>query len=236
MLRSGLKLKETVEGCELTFLFGLLIVTAGAWGLIELAAHALAADAQVFDDWMLRMMRTAGNAQKPIGPPWMPGVARDITALGSWTVLLLLLAAVACFLYLDRRRAAMRFVLAAILSGFALNTLLKLAFARERPEVVAHLTPVQSASFPSGHAMMSAVAFLTLGTLLSRLASERRLKYCVLALAVVLTGLIGASRVYLGVHYPTDVLAGWTAGVLWSTLWWLVVVTLQRRGRIEERF
>jgi undecaprenyl-diphosphatase len=115
-----------------------------------------------------------------------------------------------------------------------LSSALKALFRRPRPEVVPHLMRVYSSSFPSGHSIISAVVYLTLGALLARTFRQRRFKFYFLAVAVVLTGLVGVSRVYMGVHYPTDVLAGWTAGLVWATLCWLVDRHLQRRGKIEQ--
>ena len=161
-------------------------------------------------------------------------MGRDVTSLGSVAVLVLATLAVVGFLLLDRRYAAMLFVLAAVVSGLVLSSLLKACFARPRPEVVPHLAQVYSSSFPSGHSMMSAIVYLTLGTLLARMSARRPLKVYFLAVALILTALVGCSRVYLGVHYPTDVLAGWTAGLVWANLCWLVARRLQRRARDRE--
>jgi undecaprenyl-diphosphatase len=114
-----------------------------------------------------------------------------------------------------------------------LSSLLKLGFDRPRPDLVAHGAQVYSASFPSGHALMSAVAYLTLGALLARVQKGRRLKLYVLAVAVTLTFLIGVSRVYLGVHWPTDVLAGWCIGSAWALTCWVLAIWLQGRGEME---
>ena len=94
--------------------------------------------------------------------------------------------------------------------------------------------PAHHYSFPSVHSLMSAVVYLTLGALLARMVARRRLKFYVLTLAVTLTGLVGISRVYLGVHYPSDVLAGWCVGLSWASLCWLVGRKLQRQGAIER--
>ena len=158
---------------------------------------------------------------------------RDVTSLGGATVLSLMTAAVVGYLLVDEKRAAALFVLASVAGGAALSTVLKLAFARPRPNIVPHLVEVHTASFPSGHAMLSAVIYLTLGALLARVERPPRIKIYVLTVAILLTFLIGLSRVYLGVHWPTDVLAGWCAGAAWATLCWRVALFLQQRGEVE---
>ena len=144
------------------------------------------------------------------------------------TVLTLMTAAVTGFLLVDGKRAAALFVLASVAGGAVLSTILKLAIARPRPDLVPHLVDVHTASFPSGHAMLSAVVYLTLGGLLSRVEGPRRMKIYVLSVAIILTILIGISRVY------TDVLAGWCAGAAWAMLCWRIALALQRRGEIES--
>jgi undecaprenyl-diphosphatase len=158
----------------------------------------------------------------------------DITALGGTAVLTLITAGVIGFLLMDGKRGAALFVLVAVAGGSLLTTLAKLAFARPRPELVAHLVEVSSYSFPSGHAMSSAVTYLTLGALLARTQARKRIKAYLLGVAVVLTLMIGTSRVYLGVHYPSDVLAGWSLGAAWAMLCWQVERLLQQRGQVER--
>jgi undecaprenyl-diphosphatase len=133
----------------------------------------------------------------------------------------------------ERKRAAALLVLLSIVGGTIVSNVLKNAFARPRPELAAHLVDVHTLSFPSGHAMLSAVTFLTLGALLARVQAQLRTRMYLISVAVVLTLLVGFSRVYLGVHFPTDVLAGWSAGTVWAMLCWLVARFLQRRGRVE---
>jgi undecaprenyl-diphosphatase len=136
---------------------------------------------------------------------------------------------------LARKFSAMAFVLGATGLGFLLTILLKSMYERPRPDVVPHLAAVYTSSFPSGHSMMSAVVYLTLGTLLTRLVPTPWLKFYFLSVALILTGLVGISRVYLGVHFPTDVLAGWCAGLTWASLCWLVARRLQQHGAMERR-
>jgi undecaprenyl-diphosphatase len=160
-------------------------------------------------------------------------VGRDVTGLGGLSIVVLLIAATVGFLWLDRRRHMAVLLVIATISGVLMSLLLKGLFARPRPDVVPHLTNVQTSSFPSAHSMVSAVVYLTLGTLLAASVESRLLRVYALGVAVLLTLLVGASRVYLGVHYPTDVLAGWAAGLVWALLCWLIARRLQRRGDVE---
>lgn len=189
---------------------------AAAWLFIELAEEVVEGEVRAVDAHLLMLLRNPSDPANPLGPRWLELMARDITALGSLGVLGLMVLAAAGFLALAGRRRTALFVLAATGGGALASTLLKALFARPRPDIVPHETYVASASFPSGHAMVSAVVYLTLGALIARLAPEPRLKAYILAVAVLLAGLIGISRVYLGVHWPSDVLAGWAAGAAWA--------------------
>jgi undecaprenyl-diphosphatase len=219
---------------ELTVLLGVLIVVAGTWGFIALTDVVLEGKTQNIDDSLVRSLRRPDNPAVPIGPDWMTEVARDLTALGGVAVLILVTLAVAGYLFLDRKFAGMAFVLAAVVGGLILSSILKASFDRPRPDIVPHLSDVYTSSFPSGHSMMSAIVYLTLGALLSQMVENRRLKFYFLAVALLLTVLVGISRVYMGVHYPTDVLAGWTAGLVWATVCLLVLRKLQRRNVLEK--
>ena len=212
----------------------LAVVAALIFVFGKLAGAVLDGDTRSFDEFVLRALRNPADLADPIGPAWLESVVRDITSLGSFSVLTIVTLSVVGYLLIDGKRAAAAFVLFAILGGAVLSELLKQIFARPRPELVAHLVDVHTASFPSGHAMSSAVTFLTLGALLSRVQSRRRLKIYLLSLAIFLTLLVGASRIYLGVHWPTDVLAGWCAGAAWAMGCWLLATWLQSRGRLEK--
>lgn len=212
----------------------LLIVVCGVWAFIAIAGEVREGDTKAFDQWALKSLRQAGNPDEPIGPPWMAEVGRDLTALGGVAVLALFTLIVAGYLWLDGKHRAMWFLLLAVGGGALVSQGLKSFFDRPRPDLVKHLTDVYTASFPSGHAMLSAVVYLTLGAMLVPLVS-RRLKVYVLGVALLLTFLVGVSRVYMGVHYPTDVLAGWAAGLVWATLSQLVLRQLQRRGEAERQ-
>lgn len=165
----------------------------------------------------------------------MGEVARDVTALGGVAVLALLTFSIAGFFWLRRMYGAMWLVLLSTLSGLLVTTLLKSLFDRARPQLVPHLSGVFTSSFPSGHSMLSATVFLTLGALLGRFVGKWHLRAYFLLLAVILMIIVGLSRVYLGVHYPTDVVAGWAAGLAWALICWLVARSLQRRGTVETK-
>jgi undecaprenyl-diphosphatase len=202
-----------------------------AFGL--LAEEVIESETLPFDQKLMLALREAGNPGVPIGPPWLPEAARDISALGSTIVLGILLLAVVGYLLLTRRRAAAWLMLGAVSSGVALNSLLKFGFARSRPDLVAPAVRVFTPSFPSGHATMSAITYLTLGALLARTNSGISVRIYFMTLAGLLTVLVGLSRIYLGVHYPTDVLAGWCIGTAWAMGCWVLMTWLQGRGQVE---
>jgi undecaprenyl-diphosphatase len=210
-----------------------IIIIAGGVLLFSELVELVQGEPHAFDQWVLLALRNPGDLSDPIGPVWLELAYRDITSLGGAAVLTLMTAIVVGFLIIDEKRAAALFVLASVAGGALLSAILKLVFVRPRPNVVPHLVEVSSASFPSGHAMLSAVVYLTLGALLSRVEGPPRVKIYVLSIAILLTFLVGMSRVYLGVHWPTDVLAGWCAGAAWATLCWRVALALQRRGEVE---
>jgi undecaprenyl-diphosphatase len=223
-----------LAGGDVRLLLAALFVVASVWGFIEIADAVSGGATQAFDEKVLRFLRETDDVSKVLGPRWLRGSMRDITALGGATVLVLVSLAVVVYLALRRQYHALALVLAAIIGGRLLNVALKALFDRPRPDVLFHLTEVNSPSFPSGHAMDSAVIYLTLAALLTRLVKTRVPKMYFIAIAMCATFLIGVSRVYLGVHYPSDVLAGWMAGLAWAVLCWAVATYLQRRGAVEK--
>lgn len=212
----------------------LLLVFGGTWSFIELADEVGERSTQEIDRAVILAMRTPDDLSDPIGPHWVEEIGRDFTALGGNGYLTLLTLAVVGYLYLDKKPHAAWLVVVAVGGGLLLSTGLKELFDRPRPDLVPHGSYTYTASFPSGHSMLSAVTYLTLGALLARLQSRRVIKVYLLGVALVLTLLVGVSRVYLGVHWPTDVLAGWSAGAAWAILCWTVARFLQRRGQVEE--
>jgi undecaprenyl-diphosphatase len=213
-----------------------LVALGGAGILAFLALADAVADggARRFDEWLLVALRSPGDLSDPIGPRWFEEMMRDITALGGTAVLTLGVLAVTGFLALTRKAHAAITVLVSVVSGMVLSQAIKWAYARPRPELVPHGMETYSASFPSGHSMMAAVTYLTLGALLARHQAQPRMKVYVLVVAGLLTALVGISRIYLGVHWPTDVLAGWCLGAAWAILCWFAMLWLQRRGTVER--
>ena len=222
-----------LAGSDAVLLVRAFLAVAALWVFILVASQVTQGDTRHVDERILRAFRASGNPADPVGPPWVEGAMRDLTALGSNIVLLIFTSAIAVFLAVRRQKHALALVLVSTGGGFLIAQALKLAFSRPRPDLVPHLAYVTSSSFPSGHSMFSAVVYLTLGALLSQLVQERTLKVYFLGVACFLTFVVGLSRVYLGVHYPTDVLAGWSAGLAWAVACWMAASWLQRRGKVE---
>jgi undecaprenyl-diphosphatase len=216
-------------------LVALLLGAGFALAFGVLAREVVEGDTTGFDRAVLLALRKSGHVADPVGPAWLLEMARDITALGSYSILgVIVFASVGYLLIAGKGRAAL-LVLVAVVGGVLLSNGLKIGFARPRPDIVPQLAKVFTSSFPSGHATLSAVVYLTLGSLLTQMEDEaRRIKFYFLGLAVFLTLIVGISRVYLGVHYPTDVLAGWCIGSAWALACWALALYLQREGAIER--
>jgi undecaprenyl-diphosphatase len=201
---------------ERALLITLLLIGAALFVFFRLASEVSEGDTMALDRAILTGLRSSADPAIPVGPHWLPEAMTDITALGGATVLLIVSAVVIVYLLLSRRLRTALFVLAATAGGIGLGGLLKLIYARPRPDLVPHLVDVTSSSFPSGHATDSAIVYLTLAALLARTVPERALRIYMLGVAILLTLLIGVSRVYLGVHWPSDVIGGWTIGAAWA--------------------
>jgi undecaprenyl-diphosphatase len=219
---------------ELSILVGAIVILALIWIFATLAGEVMEGDTRQFDEWVLGALRQRADPGQLRGPTWLASGAQDLTALGSPTVLGLTVLAVTGYLFLHGLYRNGMFIFVASVGGWVLNWLLKAVFARSRPDIVPHLREVMSSSFPSGHALTSAAVYLTLGALLMRIAEGRLAKYYCIAIAMLLTFLVGSSRVFLGVHYPTDVVAGWLIGMSWALLCWVVERTLERRAGLKR--
>ena len=214
-------------------LVALLCLSTLGYGFFALAHEVGEGSTEALDRRVLLALRNPHDLSDPIGPRWLEETMRDITGLGSVFTVVFVTVAVAAYLALTNRRRIAAYVIAAVGGGEAVSTVLKLFYHRPRPDLVPHGMEVFTASFPSGHAMMSAIAYLTLAILLARVDRNRRVKAFVLALGVSVTMLVGISRIYLGVHWPSDVVAGWCVGAAWASLCWFVALQLQRRGEVE---
>lgn len=210
----------------------LVFVLAAGFGL--LAEEVMEGDTARFDLATITAMRTPGDLADPLGPPWVEEMGRDVTALGSYSFLGFVLVAAVIYLVLIRKRGLAWLMAACVLGGMALSTLLKYGIDRPRPDFP-HTARVFTPGFPSGHATLSTIVFLTLGALLARAEPDPRIKTFLVGVAVFLTVMVGLSRMYLGVHYPSDVIAGWCIGSAWALLCWTVALWLQRRGQVEGR-
>lgn len=228
------RLRTLIARLEVGPALALLVAAGGLFAFVSLADEVHEGETHRFDEAILRALRSPVDPADPIGPWWLEAAMRDITSLGGTTVLTLLTIVAVLYLVMDGKRGAAALLAISVIGGTLLSVLLKTGFDRPRPDLVAHLVDVRSLSFPSGHAMLSAVTYLTVGVLIARVSPRRRIKVYVTAVAATLALAIGASRVYLGVHWPTDVLAGWSIGAAWAMICWLGAVFLQRRGAVES--
>lgn len=210
------------------------VAAAALFAFAKLGEEMVEGDTRAFDEYVLLSLRTAGNPSDPIGPGWFEEMMRDFTALGGSGVLITVTLAVTGFLIIARKRQMALTVAVSVITGMLLSQTLKWGFARPRPDLVPALARVYTQSFPSGHAMVSAVVYLTLGVLLARTPIRSAIKAYLLFIAILLTLIVGISRVYLGVHWPTDVLAGWAGGAAWALICWLAMLWLQSRGNVES--
>ncbi|HEX6120349.1 MAG TPA: phosphatase PAP2 family protein [Dongiaceae bacterium] len=200
----------------------IILIAAAAWAFVAILDEVSEGDTRAIDTAIILAFRVPGDPADPIGPSWLEESVRDVTALGSAPTLVIAVLAVAGFLALAKAWRVAIFTLVACGGGLVLSSLLKYTIDRPRPELVPHGNQIYTSSFPSGHSMMSAVVYLTLAVLVTRLLEKKRLKSYTLGVAVMLTLLVGISRIYLGVHWPSDVLAGWAAGAAWALGCWMV--------------
>ena len=227
------RIARRLSTVEWQVILTLLIPAAMAWGFIELADEVVDGGTAALDESLLLAFRTPGDLSDPLGPDWLQEMMRDFTALGGVGVLTLITFAVAGYLLTVGKRHAALAVIIAVGGGILISSLVKEFIDRPRPDLVPHGSYVSTASFPSGHSMMAATVYLTLAAMLVRVRPRWRTRLFILFSAVVIVLLVGVSRVYLGVHWPTDVLAGWTVGAGWAIGCWAVTLWLQRRGAVE---
>lgn len=206
----------------------LLGLSALLLATLKLASEVVEGDTLAFDREILLAVRAHDPAS-----PLLRQLMLDMTTLGNNSVLTAIALLALGFLVAEGKKRLGLLLALGIGAGAAASALLKLAYDRPRPDVVAHLVGVDTASFPSGHAMNSAIVYLTIAVLLARDRKRPAGGIYIIAVGILLTLLIGLSRLYLGVHWPTDVLAGWIFGASWATLIAYAVARLQARGTVE---
>lgn len=218
---------------DVRILLAFLLLAAAAFAFVVIAEEVSEGETHAFDRWLMLSLRDGSDLSLPAGPAWLKAMMIDITALGGWAVLTIVVIFAAGYLLAIRKVSTAVFVVAASVSGALAGGLLKMLFDRTRPDLVTHLVEVDSASFPSGHAMHSAIIYLTLGALLAGTQKGRGVKIYLLTAAILLTLAIGFSRVYLGVHWPSDVIAGWSIGAAWALACSLLALVLRRNRTID---
>lgn len=206
------RFKHHFSSFEVRFLVVTIAVICATFAVVLLLDVFREGATAAFDRSLILAFRSPTDAGDALGPHWVEEMGRDFTALGGFPVLSLLTLAIVGFLVFRRQRAAAAIVLGSTLIALALSSSLKATIDRTRPDLVPHGQHVYTASFPSGHSMHAAATWFTLGSLLALFQQRRRIKMFVLSMAAVTTVLVGVSRVYLGVHWPTDVLGGWAFG------------------------
>ena len=223
--------QQTIErGSAVAFI---LTIAALLFAFGFIAQEVTKGKTSAFDRHIMLALRSSTDPAVPIGPAWLPEAARDVTSLGSIIVLVIITLAIVGYLFLAGKSSVAWLMLIAVFGGIALSDLLKFAFARARPDIVAPLARVFTTSFPSGHATLSAITYLTIGAVLARSQPSSTISLYVMSLAAFLTMIIGVSRIYLGVHYPTDVLGGWCIGTAWAMGCWAIMTRLQSVGQVE---
>ena len=219
--KNGQALSDFIKSNPL-FALIILLCVGGFYLFAKLAFEVLEGERRVIDTRILLFFRDSTNPENPLGPPWLPEMMRDMTALGGIGLLTIITVATIIYMVVLKKYGQAIYISAAVSTGVLLSNLLKIGFDRPRPDLVPHDSIVYMPSFPSGHSLMAAIVYLTLGALLAEVQPNRALKVYVLSFMVFLTALTGVSRIYLGVHWPSDVLAGWLVGFAWALLAWII--------------
>ena len=231
MIRAHVTRAATFARREALAVGALLGAALLAGAFLEIADNVAEGETQEIDLAILNALRVRAGPNDPIGPDWLTTAAADITALGSIAILAFVVLVVGgLFLSLGHRRQASILVLAS-LGGVAWSQTLKAVFSRTRPDEIYRIVEAHNASFPSGHSMLSAAVYLTLGALVASFAKKRRIRAFAVTTALAATVMVGFSRVFLGVHWASDVIAGWCLGGAWALACWLALWTWDRRWK-----
>jgi undecaprenyl-diphosphatase len=205
-------------------LIGAAIAIAGIYAFAELAGNVRAGRTQAFDDAVLTWLGAHRN-------PALNTAMLEVTALGTGTVVMMVVGVAGLFLWLNKHKHSALLLLIATVGGMVLNNLLKAGFNRPRPSVVTWVTQATFYSFPSGHAMSATVVYSTVAYLAARLQRRHAARVAVMSIALVIIALISVSRLYLGVHYPSDVLAGIIVGLAWAAFCMATLEAIQLYAR-----
>lgn len=233
-----LSLKELVRGMrENRAAVGpvalLAVAALGVFSFLSIADEVAEGEIEAVDEWLFYLFRSASDPSSPLGPPWLAESAAEITALGGYPVIVLAVLIVVGLLLVTRRHGPALYTVLSVGIGSLISHVLKEFYERPRPNLVEHLDIVHTASFPSGHAMVGTVAYLTLAALVARFVDDWRVRVYVVSVALAMAILIGLTRIYLGVHWPSDVAAGWALGAAWASVAWLVpslMISMRRNG------
>lgn len=221
-LRASAAMANTLIGAlGIVLVAGLIVAAAGTAIFVELAEHVRSGSTQAFDESVMRWVDAHHS-------PALDAVMLEITALGTGTVVLMVVAVAALFLVLTQHKYPAMLLLASSFGGLVLNLVLKLGFNRPRPSVVVAAVHTFSSSFPSGHAMSSAIVYSTVAYLAARLHRHVWARWLVMTSAMILIALISFSRIYLGVHYPSDVVAGVAIGLAWAAFCMATLEAIQK--------
>jgi undecaprenyl-diphosphatase len=218
LLRNAL---QTLRNHPRYFIIAALCL-AGFWMFGVLAEEVHEGDSAQIDKQLLLMLRNPADITDPIGGRWLEEIMRDLTALGGAFIVTSISLIGFIYLLVSKQTARAWYLAASVATGFAFSSLMKYGFDRPRPDLVPHGSIVYTSSFPSGHSLMSALAYLTLAVLLAEAQTLKSMKIYFMGVAILITMLTGISRVYLGVHWPSDVLAGWLGGASWAMMIWLI--------------
>ena len=234
-LRALLLRAAAAARAELVALSALMIGAIGLAAFMEIAGDVSEGDSQAFDQAVLAALRPyASDPSRPWGPWWLKEAAADITSLGGISVLGLFALVVIVFLLTQRKWLSSLLLALGLAGGVMLSEGLKAVFERERPPMTAQAVDTLNASFPSGHALLSTVFYLSVGVMLTRAFPRRRFKAFVLGVGILLALLVGLTRIYLGAHWASDVFAGWAVGAAWAMALWLVSYAVSRRQRAAD--
>lgn len=218
---------------EWTILVAVVLIIGGLWLTEVVAEEVTEGTTHEIDRTILLSLREADDPDDPLGPRWFEVMIRDFTSLGGTAVLVLIVVAASGYLFIMRDYRTLLVLLLAVIGGTLISNFLKGMFDRPRPDIFLEPLYTYNASFPSGHALLAAATYLTLGGFLAEVQTRLRLKAFILLLSIFVTLIVGFSRVYLGVHWPSDVLAGWTIGAVWALLCWLIARWLRNRTPAE---